>query len=229
MLRTAFVIDYQNVHLTARDVFNPRGADHESLIHPVQFAKRALVERNQRQREGHPHAELTRTLVFRGLHHVDHDWEQNRRCLDQAAQWRRDGAEVELRDLKYSYQLGADGRPILDINGKKVPRGRPKEKGIDVLCALACLREAERPEIDLVVLASRDTDLVPVLDELFDRRGAAPARFARIETVAWLNRNAVAEGAQSGGNLRPTKPRRIWNTNLDRACYDASLDRNVYR
>lgn len=122
--------------------------------------------RNSRQRSGHPAAELTRVSVYRGLPHVDHDWEQHRRCLEQASQWRADGAVVELRDLKYRYQLDAGGRPILDIHGKKMPVGRPKEKGIDVLSALACVREARRPDIDLVILASRDTDLVPVLDEL---------------------------------------------------------------
>ena len=81
-------------------------------------------------------------IAFRGLPHVDHDWEQNRRCRDQAAEWQRAGAIVELRDLKYKYQRGADGREIVDVHGKKVPVGRPREKGIDVLCAIACLREA---------------------------------------------------------------------------------------
>ena len=228
-LRASIVIDYQNVHLTARDVFDPHGNSHESLVHPMLFARRAVQERNARRRAGHPAADLTRVTVFRGLPHVDYDWEQHRRCMDQAIRWRQDGARVELRDLKYRYQLGADGRPILDVNGKKVPVGRPVEKGIDVLCALACVREALRPDVDLVVLASRDTDLVPVLDELFDLRGADPARYARIETVSWYNKRAREEGALSGGSLRPTAPRRIWNTNLDRACYDASLDRNDYR
>lgn len=226
MLRTTFVIDYQNVHLTARDVFDPGGDPHDSLITPVQFARRALIERNARQREGMPHAELSRVLVYRGLPHVDHDWEQNRRCMDQATQWHQDGATVELRDLN---QRGADGQPIRDANGKKVPVGRPKEKGIDVLCALACVREAVAPDVDLVVLASRDTDLVPVLDELYDFRGADPERYAKIETVAWFDSQARADGRYAGGNLRPTGPRRIWNTNLDRACYEASIDRVDYR
>ncbi|MFD1722399.1 hypothetical protein [Amnibacterium endophyticum] len=223
------MIDYQNVHLTARDVFNPRGEAHDSLIHPMLFARRALAERNARQRAGHEHASLARVTVFRGLPHVDHDWEQHRRCLDQATEWRRAGANVELRDLKYRFQTGADGHPVLDINGKKIPVGRPKEKGIDVLCALACVREAARPDIDLVILASRDTDLVPALDEVYDFRGLDPARYARIETVSWFNSRAREERAASGGNLRPTAPRRIWNTNLDRSCYDASLDRTQYR
>lgn len=145
MLRAAFVIDYQNVHLTARDVFDPNGGPHDSLIHPMQFARRAVQARNSAQRPGFEHAEVTRVTVFRGLPHVDHDWKQHRRCQDQAIQWRRDGAVVELRDLKYQYQYDAGGRPIMDINGNKVPRGKPTEKGIDVLCAIAAINASEDP------------------------------------------------------------------------------------
>ncbi|MEK6310998.1 MAG: hypothetical protein V4737_10960 [Curtobacterium sp.] len=229
MLRAAVVVDYQNVHLTAYDVFDGRGDRHDSLIHPMQFARRAIRERNARQRAGYPHAEVIRVIVFRGLHHVDHDWEQHRRCIDQAAQWRADGVDVQLRDLKYSYHRGADGQPILDVHGKKVPVGRPKEKGIDVLCALACVREAARDDVDLVVLASRDTDLVPALDEVCDFHQADLARYAAIETVSWLNRDWKTEGTRSGGSLKPTAPRRIWNTNLGRDVYTASIDRRDYR
>lgn len=229
MLRTSVIVDYQNVHLTAHDVFNPRGERHESLIHPMQFAVRAIVERNARQRPGFPHAVVERVTAYRGLHHVDYDWEQNRRCLDQASQWEADGVQVELRDLKYRFEYGADGRPIRDINGKKVPRGRPEEKGIDVLCALACVREAARPDVDLVILASRDTDLVPALDEVHDFRAQKPDQYARIETVAWFNPRWREESTRTFGNLRPSGDRRIWNTNLGRQCYDASLDRRDYR
>ena len=229
MLRASIVIDYQNLHLTARDVFDPQGAEHDSLIHPMQFARRAIHERNERQRDGFPLAELVRVVAFRGLHHVDHHWEQHRRCQDQATQWRADGVDVRLRDLKYQYQYDASGRPVIDVHGKKVPKGRPKEKGIDVLCALACVREAALDDVDLVILASRDSDLVPVLDEISDFRASDPQRYGRIETVSWFNKNARAEGANSGGSLKATAPRRIWNTNLDRACYDASLDRSEYR
>jgi uncharacterized LabA/DUF88 family protein len=228
MLRTSIVIDYQNVHLTAHDVFDPKGDLHASLIHPMQFARRAIQQRNSLQRQGYAHANIDRVIVYRGLPHVDHHREQHRRCQDQATQWRRDGAQVELRDLKYRYQSDADGRPVLDIYGKKTPVGRPKEKGIDVLCALACVREAALPDVDLVILASRDTDLIPVLDEVYDFRGADSARYAGIETVSWFNRHARSEGTMSGGSLCPTPPRRIWNTNLDRQCYEASIDRSNY-
>lgn len=229
LLRASVIVDYQNVHLTAHDVFNPRGNRHDSLIHPMQFAKRAVIERNSRLRDGHPHARVVRVTAYRGLHHVDHDWEQNRRCIDQASQWEADGVDVELRDLKYRFEYGADGQPIIDINGKKVPRGRPVEKGIDVLCALACVREAARSDVDVVILASRDTDLVPALDEVYDFRGRDEARYARIETVSWFNPRWREEDTRTFGSLRPSAPRRIWNTNLDRACYEASIDRRDYR
>lgn len=223
MLRAAVVIDYQNVHLTARDIFRPGPDAHQALIHPLQFARTAITARNKRQRPGFPHAELTRVTAYRGLPHVDYDTEQNARCLAQASQWRKDGAHVELRDLKYPVQYGADGRPVLDIHGKKIPTGPGREKGIDVLCALACVRESSAPDIDLVILASRDTDLVPVLDEVYDMHGKDPQQNAKIETVAWHDRNG-----RSFGHLRATSGRRIWNTNLDRACFEASIDRNNY-
>lgn len=91
------------------------------------------------------------------------------------------------------------------------------------------MREAARSDIDLVVLASRDTDLVPVLDELHDFHGAEPSRYAGIETVSWFNSRWEEEGARTYGNLRPTAPRRIWNTNLGRDCCEPSLDRRDYR
>lgn len=227
MLRAVVVMDYQNVHLTAHDVFDRFGEKHESLIHPVRFAETTIRRRNDNQREGYPLATLDEVIVFRGLPHTDHDPAQSRRCSAQAAQWRQDGATVHLRDLKYKFEQTAQGTPVVDANGLKIPKGPGREKGIDVLVALTCLRQALRADIDLIVLASRDTDLVPTLDTLFDMRQEDP-RIAKIETVSWFNKNAAREGSYAGGSLRPTPPRRIWNTNLDRACFEASRDRRNY-
>lgn len=85
------------------------------------------------------------------------------------------------------------------------------------------MREARNPEIDLVVLASRDSDLVPVLDEISDMQGLDGV--AKIETVSWFDKNAPGKVL---GSLRPTSPRRIWNTNLGQVCFEASLDREDY-
>lgn len=228
MLRTAFVIDYQNVHMTARDLFDKYGDIHDSLIHPVQFARRAIHARNSAQRAGYPAAELASTIVFRGLPHVDHDPEQHRRNLAQATQWRNDGAVVELRDLKYKYQYSA-GRPITDINGKKIPEGRPQEKGIDVLCALEVVMQAQRPDVDLVILASRDTDLRPALDLVYDQHGKHPTEWAKVETVHWYNQANRQSGRYAGGPLMATAPRQVFRTALGKDCYDAAIDRNDYK
>lgn len=224
LLRASVIIDYQNVHLTARDVFAPGQPAHVAVIDPMSFARRAVSERNSKQREGYPHARCSRVVAYRGLPHADYDPAQNAICMAQAKEWRASGAFVELRDLKYSFQRGADHRPIQDINGKKIPNGPGKEKGIDVLCALACVREARRPDVDLVILASRDTDLVPALDEVFDMSIEDPGNCAKIETATWY-----LKGGRMFGSLRPTGSRKIWNTNLDQSCFEASLDRRDYR
>ena len=132
-----------------------------------------------------------------------------------------------LRDLTYSFRLTAEGTPDIDRYGHKVPTGPGREKGVDVLVALTCLRLALLPDVYLVILASRDTDLVPVLNTLIDMRREDPA-VAKVETVSWFNRNARREGNLPGGSLRPDRGRRVWNTNLDRRCFEASLDRNDY-
>lgn len=222
VLKTVVVMDYQNVHLTGWDVFLGKDTDaHHALIHPVQFARRAIQERNVRQREGYPHAEFSRVLAYRGRPHVDYAPEQNRRCIAQADQWEHDGAMVHLRDLKYKLQWTADG-PLLDLKGRKVPKGPGTEKGIDVLVALACVRESQLEDVDLIILASRDSDLVPVLDEVTDMNRQRPG-VAKIETVTWFDRQF-----RTLGSLRATAPRKIWNTNLSRDCFEASRDRNDY-
>ncbi|WP_157118472.1 hypothetical protein [Corynebacterium sphenisci] len=103
--------------------------------------------------------------------------------------------------------------------------GRPVEKGIDVLCALEVIRQCRRDGVDLVILASRDTDLIPVLDEAFDRHQEDPDHCAKIETVTWYDRGSRR---WYHGHLRPSGNRRIWNTNLDRRVYEASLDRRPH-
>lgn len=74
-LRAAVVVDYQNVHLTAHELFPisrnlPR---HESLIDPVHFGNQLISARNRAQRPGMDHAVLTQMLVYRGQPSAEHD------------------------------------------------------------------------------------------------------------------------------------------------------------
>ena len=221
-LRIAVVMDYQNVHLTAHSIFAPDREKWEALISPMGFARTAVRRRNEKQRPGFPEGELSAVYAFRGLPNSAYDPAQHRRATAQAHQWRQEGAVVEMRDLKYDFQYQADGRPATDINGHKITTGPGREKGIDVLVALTCLRQALRDDIDIVILASRDTDLAPVLDTLIDMR-EEDSNVAKIETVAWFD-----SSSRKGGSLRPTGSRRVWNTNLDRDCFEASLDHRDY-
>jgi uncharacterized LabA/DUF88 family protein len=215
-------MDYQNVHLTGHDLFAAhRGLPrHEALIDPLLFAAELIRTRNRIQRTGYDHAVLSRVLVFRGLPSPDHDAEQYARNLAQKAHWERDPrVHVTSRPLKYDYQRDSSGRRVLDINGRPITVGRPKEKGIDVLCALALVREAAGPTTDLVVLASRDSDLRPALDEALDLGRA------KIETTTWHD-------PLRPGQCRPLQPddekRRLWNTRLSETEFQRSLDRRNY-
>ena len=123
---------------------------------------------------------------------------------------------MHLRPLKYRYIYDASGYPVVDSNGKRIVTGKD-EKGVDVLCALAMVREARRQDVDLVILASHDSDLEPALDE------AIALQTAKIETFCWFDRT------QPGGTrqLRPSG-RTIWNTRLGETEFQNCWDLTNY-
>lgn len=204
-LRAVVVIDYQNVHLMGHGLFDcskylPR---HETLVDPLLFAQRLLGVRNAAQAPGMDLAVLRRVLVYRGQPSAEDDPKPYARNQAQKAQWQRDRrVQVTLRPLKYDHERGPDGRPLIGPDGRKVVTGK-REKGIDVLCALALVREARLPDADLVILASQDSDLEPALDE------AIALDMAKIETFCWFN----PENPRRSKQIRPTS-HTVWNTRL---------------
>lgn len=220
-LRAAIIIDYQNVHLTGHGRFDATryGPKHEALVDPLHFAHQLLHVRNSRQRDGMPHAVLRYVDVFRGEPSPDHAPQAHSRNQAQKAQWERDKkVSVTLRPLKYRYQRDADGRPLRDpVTGIKIPSEPPQEKGVDVLCALALVRRAQCADVDLVILASQDTDLVPAIDEVLT------LGTAKVETCSWF------APKQPSAELRPTDSgTRIWNTRLNEANFLKCLDHTDY-
>lgn len=216
-LRAAVVIDYQNLHLTGAGLFEPIKAPHECLVHPLHYANQLITARNQNQREGRDTATLAKVLVYRGLPSPEHDPKPYARNLAQKAEWERDPrVSVTLRPLKYRYERTVDGRKATDVNGAAIITGK-EEKGVDVLCALALVREAQSPDIDLVILASQDTDLEPALDEviLLGR--------AKIETASWFESSHY----RASREIRPAS-RRIWNTRLNARAFLAARDLRDY-
>jgi hypothetical protein len=220
-MRATVVVDYQNVHLVGHNLFASTRdlPPHESLVDPLLFAQTWAGVRNAAQRPGMPACEVNRVLVYRGLPSPDHDSDAYARNLAQQAHWERDPrVTVTHRPLKYDYARDGDGRPASDASGHRMVLGK-REKGIDVLCALAVVREAQRQETDLVMLASTDSDLEPALDE------ALNLDCAKIETCCWYEpgqRHRCKE-------LRATPPRRIWNTRLHETDFHRCADPTDYR
>lgn len=86
------LIDYQNIHLTARDVFAPPGTDaKDTLIDPVAFAERVVEVRAERQQiPEQKNAKLQAVKIYRGRPSNQHEprlYSANQR---QAANWSRD-------------------------------------------------------------------------------------------------------------------------------------------
>jgi hypothetical protein len=218
--RATVVIDYQNVHLTGRGLFpstRSRPA-HECLVDPLLFAERLISVRNQLQRPGYPAAVLNRVLVYRGQPSSEHDPKQYDRNQAQKAQWQRDPrVQVTLRPLKYDLERDAAGYPAPGPDGAPLVRGK-REKGIDVLCALALVREAREPDTDLVILASDDSDLEPCLDEAMLLKSAA------VETFSWYDPGQPTRRHQ----LRPANGQQIWNTRLNETDFKATWDHTDY-
>ncbi|MGH7867270.1 MAG: NYN domain-containing protein [Candidatus Dormibacteraceae bacterium] len=217
-LRAVVVMDYQNVHLTGHGLFavSKHRPLHESLVDPLHFANRLIRTRNLNQKLGMDHASLSKVLVYRGQPSSEHDPKSYARNQAQKSQWERDPrVAVHLRPLKYRYEYDDFGHAVVGSDGKRIIRGKD-EKGVDVLCALALVREARQTNVDLVVLASHDSDLEPALEE------ALSLHSAKIETFCWFDRSRPNRTRQ----LRPSGGRTVWNTRLGetefRNCWDGT-------
>lgn len=121
--------------------------------------------------------------------------------------------------MKYEYQRDAAGDFVTDASGRRIVVGAPREKGVDVLCALAAVRAAQDPAVDLVIVASSDTDLAPVLDEV-RRLGTA-----KVETFCWWD-----ETRRIGYRIHPSdRSMPVWNTRLPEHVFHTCRDLTHYR
>lgn len=216
-LNISIVVDYQNVHLTANELFRGRHHPaHLSLIHPLHFANTVVAARNAGLKTGHARGVLHSVTCFRGQPVPKYEPDMHRRSALQRQAWMKSDPRVNVvyRPLKYITRktgYSSDSGTTYEIESVI-------EKGIDVLCASAVLTESLNPEIDVVILASQDTDLSPSLD------AALALNKAKIETVQWW----YPEGKRTVGHLRPTKGQRIWNTRLTKDHFLSSVDPVLY-
>ena len=119
--RVGFVIDYQNMHLTAHNLFTPNMNKHASLLHPLHLAQGVLSRRGQFFKEQVTQFKITQVRVFRGLPSNKQEPERYAQNLSQKSEWSKDRrVRIEYLELKYRTKQGLP----------------PQEKGIDVLTAL---------------------------------------------------------------------------------------------
>ena len=210
-LTMAVVIDYLNVHLTGASLFLPGRPPEEGLFDPFRFACQLAQARNANIDDPAHHASVKRVEVFRGLPIPEDDPDAYRRNQTQKDEWERGHhgvVSVTLRPLKYTWDY---------LDGRRVPvRASRREKGVDVLCALALVDLARSGLYNVVVLASRDTDLAPALDN------AARTTSTKIEAVKWYD----PADRRTRGNIRTE--RRLWTTSMTRDHFTASLDPRTY-
>lgn len=102
-----------------------------------------------------PNRQLESVVVLRGEPSAAHSRVGQAACQRQVRYWEAQASVKPVtRPLKYY--------PLTDRFGNTTWEGR--EKGIDVLIALAMVMGAMRDEFDVAILASCDTDLVPALE-----------------------------------------------------------------
>lgn len=168
--RVGFVIDYQNMHLTAHNLFTPNLNKRASLLHPLDLAQVVLSRRGQFFKEQVTQFKITQVRVFRGLPSNRQEPEKYAQNLSQKSEWSKDRrVRIEYLELKYRTKQGLP----------------PQEKGIDVLTALNFVEMAQSGEFELVVLMTHDTDLQPAL------RMANLSSGVRIETAGWTGLNKL--------------------------------------
>jgi len=168
--RVGFVIDYQNMHLTAHNLFTPNLNKRESLLHPLQLVQGVLSRRGEFFKEQVTQFKITQVRVFRGLPSNRQEPEKYAQNLSQKSEWSKDKrVRIEHLQLKYRTKQGLP----------------PQEKGIDVLTALNFVAMAQSGEFELVVLMTHDTDLQPAL------RMANLNSEVRIETAGWTGLNKL--------------------------------------
>ena len=165
-----FVIDYQNIHLTAHNLFTHNEPKQASLIHPLRLCENVLNRRSQFFRNESKDLKIKEVRVFRGLPSNRQEPRRYAQNLSQESEWSKDArVRVEFLELKYRT---AQGLP-------------PQEKGIDVLTALNFVEMAQSGDFDLVILMTHDTDLQPAL------KMASRAKGVRIESAGWSGLNKL--------------------------------------
>lgn len=200
MTRVSVFIDYQNTYKGARAMLGA-AYDPDFTVGQV-FPRRLGVFLCDRGRSVDPARQLEKVQVYRGEPSAKHSPKGQSACQRQIRFWLAQAAvEAFTRPLKY-YDVGrgADGNVIWE----------PREKGIDVMIALAMVMGAVRDDYDVAVLMSADSDLAPAVETVQDLG-------KRCEVASWDGRGRIS-----------TPGRTTWCHWLDNRAYRLVQDPTDY-
>lgn len=207
MTRMKVFVDYQNVYHGARNAFCSKDAYPTSgHVRPLRLG----VLLKQLAEGIDPSRELRQVHIFRGEPTTQSHPLLQAAFQKQVAAWRVREPMLKATTRPMRYNATAwdhTGTPIAWDNGR--------EKGIDVLLALAMVLGAVNDEYDVAVVVSGDTDLVPAIDATLDLG-------KRVENAVWWPGNGP------GRPLRASGGRRIWCHRLTEKHFDWLRDDTDY-
>jgi uncharacterized LabA/DUF88 family protein len=186
-------IDYQNTHQTAHETYMPLGTEiYDSLLDPGALAERLVSKRapggvlhQVRVYRGKPDPRKEPLLASFNDKHFD-AWKCDPRVI------------IRRRTLRYPSDWGEPGCTE-----------RPREKGIDVELAIDLVRLAVCGDIEVGIVLTRDTDLVPAIEAVRD------FKWAHVETAGW----------DTASRLRVSG---VYHHELSREDFEACRDRRYY-
>jgi len=143
------------------------------------------------------HRQLHQVRIYTGLPDSTKEPKTYAANIKQCEAWRKAGAEVITRTLRYPNDW---------------PNSKAQQKGIDVALAVDLVTLAIDGKYDVGVIASTDSDLRPALEYVTQKRGTR----CHIEVAAWSSPRTKSRLSIPGSNL--------WCHWLHNTDYDAVAD-----
>ncbi len=205
------------VFIDGQNLFKGLSRRFKGRVHPLLLARELAGDR-----------ELVGTHYYSGIH----DEDENEKMFDLVSRRhdliRKTGVEVTERTLRYHWEWRVDDDDLPkpwydnapDRQKAKVKKWRgAREKGIDVALALDAVASALTDECDVVIIVSRDRDLMEIASEIKERCGVQGRNCVRVE-VAYVSERRGDEGQL---------PKYDEQIEIDQAIVDKARDHFDYR
>lgn len=209
------------VFIDGQNLFKGLNRRFKGRIHPLLLARDLAGDR-----------ELVSTHYYSGVH----DKRENSKMYELVTRRheliRSTGVAVTERTLRYHWEWRVDDDlppPWRDNAGDRhsanVKRWRgAREKGIDVALALDAVSAALTDECDVVIIVSRDRDLMEVASEIHQRCGRQGPDCVRVE-VAFVSERRGDEAHLPGYDAQHEIDKEIVDRARDRFDYRKPLDK----